>query len=84
MPIYLKKKGAPVSIDYAEIPFDYKFCNCAGCGKLLFGASCKDLWRPGHPPVVKARIDGRPYCPSCAVAMKECSAALREVNGGGT
>lgn len=51
-----------------------KFCNCAGCNRLLLGLSCKDFVRrmtPEEknklqlPAFVAGRIKGRPYCVLC-------------------
>jgi hypothetical protein len=56
---------------------DVKMLNCADCGAELLGESMADLegtrvsvshFRHGSvvlPPLVRGRIDGRPYCRAC-------------------
>lgn len=55
-----------------EAGLDARCCNCAGCGAELLsprsaawkaGLPAKLRWRV--PQVVKARIDGRPFCADC-------------------
>lgn len=53
---------------------DTKLCNCAGCGEELLGESQADavalagrMYRNYKPPrpLVRGRINGRPYCSQC-------------------
>lgn len=50
---------------------DIKLVNCAGCGQRLLGQSMAYL-RRGYMtaeyrklPMMRGRIDGRPYCETC-------------------
>jgi hypothetical protein len=66
------------------------YCNCAGCGAFLLGDSWRSWYnglrashRAAHPPPVRGRVLGRPYCADClAGRAPEGAPAPPEDDGG--
>lgn len=59
-----------------------KYCNCAGCGRTLVGASTAHLAHKDEPKVA-GRILERPYCNGCLSSSRgiPVRAGLREETG---
>jgi hypothetical protein len=57
-----------------------KLCNCAKCGQALLGFDMLTNRRLGefaNLPMLRGRIDDRPYCMACYTTENEATASAR-------